>query len=178
MNRKPKAGIFKNIAGILKKNAIILLRKFVGYIFGRQAPPVTFLQTAGSANCTNCGAELTGPFCSQCGQKKEGKHDFTVGHFLAHTFHVFTHFDSKFFVSLRYLIFKPGFLTEEFIAGHRKKYMNPIEFFLIINVIYFLFISISHKGNTFTTPLYWQVNSPYGKMAERMVSEKIQKLHI
>ena len=150
------------------------MNKIVKFLFGKPPAPLTLEQTAMQPNCSNCGAELSGPFCSICGQKKEHKHDLTVWHFLGHSLHEFTHLDSRFLRSFKYLITKPGFLTEEYIAGHRKKYINPIRLFILINIIYFILISFT-GSNTFTTPLQVQVNDMFRNIVRPMVLSEIHK---
>lgn len=95
--------------------------------------------------CITCGAELTGNFCSTCGEKKlNPSKDYSIGKFLEQTIDGFTHFDSKFLRSFRALLFKPGFLTEEFIRGRRTRYMKPVQIFIIASVLfYFLFPTTS-----------------------------------
>jgi hypothetical protein len=41
------------------------------------------------------------------------------------------------------LIFRPGFLTAEFIAGHRARYVPPFRLYLIISFAMFLLLSLS-----------------------------------
>lgn len=87
--------------------------------------------------CLNCGATLAGRYCHICGQENiEPKESFwhLLGHFLADL----THFDGKLFITLKYLLFKPGFLTEEYIKGRRASYLNPIRMYLFISALFFL----------------------------------------
>jgi len=55
------------------------------------------------------------------------------------------HFDSKFFKTIIPLIFKPGRLTIEFMKGKRKTYVEPFRLFLVISIIYFLLLPLSHE---------------------------------
>lgn len=62
-----------------------------------------------------------------------------------------THFDGKFFSTLKYLIFRPGFLAEEYIKGKRASYLNPIRMYLFISAMFFLMLMsffIPRKGQT------------------------------
>ena len=34
-------------------------------------------------------------------------------------------------------LFKPGFLSSEYIAGRRKKYLSPVKFYLFMSIIFF-----------------------------------------
>src|ERR1700759_3514210 len=78
--------------------------------------------------CLNCAAEVPEKYCSRCGQPNtEPKESFwqLVGHF----FEDITHFDSKVFQTLKYLIVRPGFLTKEYMAGHRMRYLKPVRLY-------------------------------------------------
>lgn len=108
--------------------------------------------------CLNCGASLIDRYCHVCGQENlEPKESF--GHLLAHFIEDFTHFDGKLFSTLKYLLFKPGFLTAEYIKGKRASYLNPIRMFLFISTVFFLLIM------TFWLPKGIQVKEVDGKKA-------------
>jgi hypothetical protein len=148
------------------------MRKLFRFLFGKPSQVVTLSQTLGVHNCPNCGAHLKDKYCSHCGQKRNERHDFRISHFLGETVHAFTHFDTKFFTTLRYLFTRPGYLTLEFIRGHRKKYMNPVQIFLISNIVYFIFPLF----DTFTTELAIHMDGPGLHATIRgMVEEKIKK---
>jgi hypothetical protein len=67
--------------------------------------------------CTNCGAVLADNYCASCGERQPGHHDLSVGHFVHDVVHEFVHLDSKLFRTLRLLVARPGFLTEEYLQG-------------------------------------------------------------
>jgi len=113
-------------------------------------------------NCLNCGAEITGRFCSNCGQENIETKE-TIGHILRHFFEDITHFDSKFFTTLKYLLFRPGFLTMEYISGRRAAYLNPIRMYVFISAVYFLvsFFQNNHEENLKDDILYTHVLNKY-----------------
>lgn len=81
--------------------------------------------------CTNCGAPLYGPFCSQCGEHAIDRHSLTLSHFLKHNLlHELSHVDGKIFRTFRYLVFRPGFLSAEYFAGRRRRYVGPVRLLL------------------------------------------------
>lgn len=49
-------------------------------------------------------------------------------------------FDSLIIRSVKPLLFNPGFLTNEFIAGRRVRYIPPLRMFIFISVIFFLIL--------------------------------------
>jgi hypothetical protein len=94
------------------------------------APPFT--------TCTNCGASAAQSYCAQCGEKQPGHHDLGVAHFAHEVFHELAHVDSKVFTTLRDLIAKPGFLTQEYFAGRKSRYVPPLRLFLVLFALQFL----------------------------------------
>ena len=94
-----------------------------------------------SNRCNNCNAELSGGYCSECGQqiKDINISIFTLlQEFLVNLFSL----DSKTFLTLRYLITKPGLLSNEYISGKTRKYVLPGKFYLFLSVITILVISL------------------------------------
>ena len=87
--------------------------------------------------CLNCNAELYDRYCHKCGQENiEPKQSFW--HFVSHFFYDITHFDGKFFSTLKYLIWKPGFLSSEYIKGRRRSYLDPIRMYVFSASLFFL----------------------------------------
>jgi hypothetical protein len=91
-------------------------------------------------NCLNCGEEVSGKFCQNCGQENVEQRDnffHMVGHFISD----YLHFDSKFFRSLLPLFTKPGFLTKEYWEGRRTRYIPPLRLFFFVTIIFMLVTS-------------------------------------
>ncbi|HEX3935777.1 MAG TPA: DUF3667 domain-containing protein [Puia sp.] len=87
--------------------------------------------------CLNCGTIVEERFCTHCGQENLEPKE-TVGHLIGHFFEDLTHFDGKFFVTVKDLIFRPGFLTREYVAGRRMTYLNPIRMYIFVSALFFL----------------------------------------
>ena len=101
--------------------------------------------------CQNCSAPLTGPFCSSCGQQDL---DYHRGfHHLAHDLmeNLF-HFEGKFFVTVAWLLAKPGRITLEFVAGRRASQLNPLRFYIFVSVLFFLGLSLLNHGHLVDIP--------------------------
>ncbi|MDB5670048.1 MAG: hypothetical protein JWO25_1007 [Alphaproteobacteria bacterium] len=78
--------------------------------------------------CLNCGAELTGPYCRQCGQAAHVHRSLSAfWHDLAHGV---LHFEGKIWRTLPLLAWRPGELTRRYIAGERARFVSPMAFFL------------------------------------------------
>jgi len=87
--------------------------------------------------CLNCGATVMGRYCHVCGQENvEPKQSFW--HLVTHFFNDITHFDGKFFVTLKDLVFKPGFLSKEYVIGRRASYLDPVRMYVFTSAIFFL----------------------------------------
>ena len=95
-------------------------------------------------DCLNCGAAVQGRYCHVCGQENTEPKE-TFWHMFTHFFYDITHFDGSFFVTLKDLLFKPGFLSREYMLGRRKKYLHPVRMYVFTSAVFFLvFFSIFH----------------------------------
>ena len=80
---------------------------------------------------------MQGRFCQICGQENiEPKESFW--HLVTHFMYDITHFDGKFFSTLKYLLFKPGFLSHEYLRGRRASYLHPIRMYVFTSAFFFL----------------------------------------
>jgi hypothetical protein len=57
-----------------------------------------------------------------------------------------THADSRLWRTLAALMLKPGFLTREFIAGRRARYLPPLRLYLVLSVVFFLWASATQTS--------------------------------
>ncbi|CAN5209332.1 DUF3667 domain-containing protein [soil metagenome] len=90
-------------------------------------------------DCLNCGTQLEGKFCHNCGQENlQVKENF--GHMMNHAISDYFHFDQQFFHTLKPLLLKPGKLTIEYMAGRRAQYLHPVKMYIFISLIYFLLV--------------------------------------
>lgn len=88
-------------------------------------------------NCLNCNARVFGPYCHVCGQQNVEPKETAVD-LIVHFFNDITHFEGKFITSLRYLFFRPGHLTSEYILGRRASYMNPVRMYVFASAFFFI----------------------------------------
>ncbi len=91
--------------------------------------------------CRNCGTPLSGEFCSQCGQR-EGRGDVHLREVAGELADDVLHWDSRLWRTLGPLLFRPGFLTAEFIAGRKARYVPAFRLYLIISFAMFLSLSL------------------------------------
>lgn len=95
--------------------------------------------------CLNCNAAIYGRFCHVCGQENLEPHE-SFWHLVTHFLFDLIHFDGKFFSTLKYLLFKPGFLASEHSKGRRADYLHPIRLYIFVSAFFFL-IMFSFYGH-------------------------------
>jgi hypothetical protein len=109
-------------------------------LFGRrksQRPPIT--------HCENCGAQLDGHWCAKCGQPAiDYRRSFR--HVIADLLNEFLNWDSKFFATIALLLVRPWKLTNEFLAGHRVRYVHPLRLYLLASILFFFAASFGIKS--------------------------------
>ena len=106
-------------------------------------------------NCLNCGTTVQGKYCHVCGQENVEPKETFLG-MVTHFFNDITHFDGKFFTTLKDLLFKPGFLSAEYMKGRRMRYLNPIRMYVFTSAIFFLiFFSVTDPDSTFKLVDRW-----------------------
>ncbi len=124
-------------------------------------------------DCLNCGAIVQGRYCQECGQENVVPKE-TFWHMATHFFYDITHFDSKFFYSIYHLLFKPGFLSKEYILGRRTRYLHPVPMYMFTSAIFFLLFFSLLKPET----LHSTLDDPMTKKARvefiNTVEEKLK----
>lgn len=92
--------------------------------------------------CQNCGVPLLGEHCHACGQPVKGlvRHfSSIIGDFLDSVFNI----DARVFRTLWPLFAKPGYLTLEYFAGHRIRYVSPVRLFVFLSIVTFFVAQLS-----------------------------------
>ncbi len=99
-------------------------------------------------HCENCGTQLTGHYCSQCGQAAID-YRRSIGHVLLDVLNEFLNWDSKFFSSIGLLLTRPWRLTNEFVSGKRVRHVHPLRLYLLASVLFFFAVNYGAKGLRF-----------------------------
>ena len=96
-------------------------------------------------NCLNCGHLVEGIYCTHCGQKNSDTriNGFTaIGEFIGD----YLHADGLLLKSTIPLLFKPGFLSNEFNVGRRARYIHPFRLYIFLSLAFF-FLAFISGGN-------------------------------
>jgi hypothetical protein len=86
--------------------------------------------------CVNCGASAGWNYCPQCGQETALALP-TAFTFLRDAAGRYIRFDGRMWRSLRALLFRPGFLTREYLEGRRRRYVRPARLFVALSIVLF-----------------------------------------
>jgi hypothetical protein len=69
-----------------------------------------------------------------------------VGVLLHEAWHLATHLDGRFWVTLYTLLCKPGVLTVEYFAEHRARFLPPVRLYLVLSLLFFAFNVVAPPG--------------------------------
>ena len=86
--------------------------------------------------CENCGKPLFGDHCYSCGQPTKG----LVRHFssiIGDFFDTVLNIDSRVLRTMWPLLVRPGYLTLEYFAGRRVRYVTPMRLYLFLSIVAF-----------------------------------------
>lgn len=93
---------------------------------GRADPPA----------CRNCGAPAAEAYCPRCGQETALALP-TARQFLKDAAGRYVALDGRTWRTLAALLLRPGFLTREYYAGRRRRYLRPSRLFLVLSLVLF-----------------------------------------
>lgn len=103
-------------------------------------------------HCENCGTELRGHYCSKCGQAAiDYRRSFR--HVIVDVLDSFLNWDSKFIQSIGLLLWRPGWLTNQFLEGRRVRFLHPLRLYLLVSIVFFLCARLIPVSDTHTTKM-------------------------
>lgn len=93
--------------------------------------------------CQNCDYPLEPDFnfCPRCSQHNSDKLT-SFWRLLVEVVSDFFSYDSRFVKTIFPFLFKPGYLTNEFVAGRRVRYMHPLRLYVFVSLLYFSVFSL------------------------------------
>jgi hypothetical protein len=94
-------------------------------------------------SCRNCDATVSGNYCHHCGQETrvhapsftEFAHEF-IGHYVA--------LEGRLWGTFARLLFRPGALTNEYLAGRRRRYVEPLRLYLTLSILFFALLKFTN----------------------------------
>src|SRR5204862_7537116 len=108
---------------------------------GRLALPLRPMQAAPPiaqpGHCPNCGVRLAEPqpkFCPDCGQETRIRAP-TLHEFVQQFGGAYFSTEGALWRTLKTLLFQPGELTRQYLAGRRKHFVLPLRLYLTISLI-------------------------------------------
>lgn len=92
--------------------------------------------------CANCGTPMQGPYCAACGQPEKGMIR-PLANVMSDVADTIFNVDSRIFRSILPLYLRPGYLTTEYFAGRRTRYVTPFRLFFFLCIISFFAVQAS-----------------------------------
>jgi hypothetical protein len=97
--------------------------------------------------CDNCGASLFGDYCHICGQH-EKSYIRNVFSLFSEFMQEFSSWDSRVFRTLVPLMFRPGYLSREYVVGRRVRYVPPLRLYIFVSLMFFLALTFAARVDT------------------------------
>jgi rRNA maturation protein Nop10 len=117
-----------------------------------QAPTASNKTLALTALCRNCGSGALGKYCPACGQETT-LHRPNVFGFIHEFFDHYVSLEGKIWRTFGRLLFSPGYLTKEYFAGRRRRYVLPLRLYLTCSIVFFLLIKVLLSVNSLANPI-------------------------
>jgi rRNA maturation protein Nop10 len=111
----------------------------------KRAPGRGAKAEAPGTRCCNCGADADWHYCPNCGQETAIALPSAFA-FLRDAAGRYIRFDGRMWRSLHALAFRPGFLTREYLAGRRRRYVRPARLFVALSIVVFAVLRFSAAG--------------------------------
>ena len=110
--------------------------------------------TTARSDCANCGQAFVPEqrrFCPECGQETRVRPP-RLGEFLQQFGGAYFATEGALWRTLKLLLFKPGELTRQYLAGRRKHYVLPLRLYLSISLITLLLVRVLASGTVEIKP--------------------------
>ena len=98
--------------------------------------------------CKNCNSEIKEYYCPHCGQEVKNM-NLSILSFIKEFIGNLFSLDSKVLVTFKYLMIRPGFLSNEYISGRRKQYTLPSRLYLFATITSIIIFSLLTQDTTY-----------------------------
>lgn len=127
--------------------------------------------------CPACELGVATAYCPRCGERALQPRQLELRGLAGALVHELTSIDGRLLRSLGCLLRRPGALTLAYVRGDRKRYIAPLQLFLLSNVLFFLVQSWTGI-NVFSTPLASQLHQQdWSELARRLVAQHLEATH-
>lgn len=128
-------------------------------------------------NCPACHCEMLGRYCYACGEEQRDPKELTLRHFLGEVAQELTHYDSKLISTAIHLLFHPGVLTSEYLAGCRKKYIAPLKLFLTVFAFHFFLFTFYPPAAAYDVRTFEREADVFG-ILKGEIADKAKQSHL
>lgn len=129
------------------------------------------------SHCKNCGHELTGMYCSVCGQYAHMENRPFGESLMLYLEHHYA-LDHKLGSSLFNLFFKPGMLAKEYMKGRIESHVHPFKLYFFSSLLLFGLViglskseMISHEGEK---PIMDTTSNPTNRMLVNRLTDSLK----
>jgi hypothetical protein len=106
----------------------------------------------GEQRCLNCNSVLTGEYCAHCGQHVK-HHVHSTREMFGELIEDLFHTDHRVWRTLKPLLIRPGWLTQEYLRGKRVSYTPPFRLYIVLSLLFFLTASLpDHHSESDSAP--------------------------
>jgi hypothetical protein len=126
-------------------------------------------------SCPECETALAGDYCQHCGEKRLNARDLSIRHFFDEAAQELTSVEhSKLFHTIFALLFRPGFLTNEWVAGRRRRYLKPLNLCLGVLALSLFAYSVYKPVSMFDVEKFVNLNNQPDsmKLFDRFAAKK------
>ena len=122
--------------------------------------------------CLNCGTTLLGEHCYACGQPVKGmiRPLSSMLHDVADTI---LNVDARIFRTLAPLYLRPGYLSNEYFAGRRVRYVTPFRLYFFLSVIAFFVVQFALSDLNLNNLI---INDDLDKIADAKSADEVGKV--
>ncbi len=126
-------------------------------------------------DCLNCGTRLRGQYCGNCGQRARSRL-ISLWELVTDAFGDLFELDSRLWKTIVPLLFRPGKLTHEYLAGKRARFMPPFRTYLVLSLLFFLVAFFDPIGDLELEPVEETMTEEDKAEAQEAVKQTLEDL--